>query len=107
MSSNEWIWAIAAIATAGVIVRPFDWPEAIWAVAGAAALLAFGLITPGDALTGIGKGIDVYLFLIGMMLLAEVAREEGLFDWLAAVATKRANGSPTRLFLLATSSARW
>ena len=35
-----------------------------------------------------------------MMLLAEIAREEGLFDWLAAVATKRAKGSPTRLFLL-------
>ncbi len=35
-----------------------------------------------------------------MMLLAEVARQEGLFDWLAAVATKRAKGSPGRLFLL-------
>ena len=52
------------------------------------------------AWTGVGKGTDVYLFLIGMMLLAETAREEGLFDWLAAVATQRAKGSPQRLFLL-------
>ena len=37
-----------------------------------------------DALAGIAKGADVYLFLTGMMLLAEIAREEGLFDWLAA-----------------------
>src|ERR1700712_2130242 len=100
MSPNEMIWAIAAVATAGVIVRPFDWPEAVWAIAGAAALLALRLITPGDALTGIGKGTDVYLFLIGMMLLAEIAREEGLFDWLAAIATRRAKGSSRRLFLL-------
>ena len=32
---------------------------------------------------GVLKGLDVYLFLIGMMALAEVARREGLFDWLA------------------------
>jgi arsenical pump membrane protein len=38
--------------------------------------------------------------LFGMMLLAEIAREAGLFDWLAAVATSRAKGSARRLFLL-------
>ena len=32
------------------------------------------------------------------MLLAEVARQEGLFDWLAARAARRAEGSATRLF---------
>ena len=95
-----WTWAIAALATAGVIVRPFGWPEFIWAVAGAALLVAAGLLPWHAALTGVGKGTDVYLFLTGMMLLSEIARQEGLFDWLAALATKRAAGSPTRLFLL-------
>ena len=95
-----WTWGTAALATAGVIVRPFGWPEAVWAVAGALVLVATGLLPVADALKGIGKGTDVYLFLTGMMLLSEVARQEGLFDWLAAVATKRANGSPQRLFLL-------
>ena len=93
-------WVISALATAGVIIRPFSWPEAIWAVLGASALLVLGLIGPQTAWTGVLKGTDVYLFLIGMMLLAETARQEGLFDWLAAVATKRAAGSPQRLFLL-------
>ena len=83
-----------------MIIRPFSWPEAVWAVRARLALLAFGLIAPATALAGILKGTDVYLFLIGMMLLAEVARKEGLFDWLAAVATRRAKGSPARLFLL-------
>ena len=95
-----WTWGIAALATAGVIVRPFGWPEFIWAVAGAAVLVAAGLLSWHDALTGIGKGTDVYLFLTGMMMLSEIARQEGLFDWLAALATQRAKGSPTRLFLL-------
>ncbi|HKV13614.1 MAG TPA: arsenic transporter [Reyranella sp.] len=94
------IWAIAAVATIGVIVRPFGAPEAIWAVLGAAILVATGLISFQDALTGIGKGTDVYLFLFGMMLLAETARAEGLFDWAAAHATRRANGSAGRMFAL-------
>ncbi len=100
MSSHLLTWLVCAIATAGVILRPFDWPEAIWAVAGAVLLVALQLLQPQDALTGIGKGVDVYLFLIGMMLLSEIARQEGLFDWLAAVAAKRAKGSASRLFLL-------
>ena len=100
MSSNVAIWIVAAVATAGVIIRPFDWPEAIWAVVGASLLVILGLLPPQDALLGVEKGTDVYLFLFGMMLLAEIAREEGLFDWLAAVATRSAKGSAGRLFLL-------
>jgi arsenical pump membrane protein len=93
-------WCISAIAMAGVIVRPFRWPEAVWAVAGAGTLVLLGLVTPEMALEGIAKGTDVYLFLAGMMLLSETAREAGLFDWLAMQAARRARGSPKRLFLL-------
>ncbi len=93
-------WSIIIPATAGVIVRPFRLPEAIWALAGAVALVGFGILPWGDALGGIRKGLDVYLFLIGMMLIAELARREGLFDYLAAVAVEHARGSPQRLFLL-------
>src|SRR3984885_14268767 len=93
-------WVISAVAAAGVSLRPFSWPEAIWAVAGAAVLVVLHLIGPEVAWTGIVKGVDVYLFLTGMMLLSETARQEGLFDWLAALATKGARGSASRLFLL-------
>lgn len=94
------VWAIAALATAGVIVRPWGWPEAIWAVAGAMLLVVLGLLPSGDALAAIGRGTDVYLFLIGMMLLAEVARQEGLFDWLAAHAVGWAHRDGRRLFAI-------
>ncbi|WP_445191541.1 arsenic transporter [Sphingomonas sp. Tas61C01] len=93
-------WAICAVATAAVIARPFRWPEAIWAVAGAAALLLFGLLPLPLAAGAVAKGLDVYLFLIGMMLLSEVARAEGLFDWVAATAVIHAGGSTARLFAL-------
>ncbi|MCJ2141944.1 arsenic transporter [Methylobacterium sp. E-066] len=100
LTPNLATWGIAALATLGVIVRPFSWPEAIWAVLGAALLVVLGLLPWQIALDGVSKGTDVYLFLVGMMLLAEIARKEGLFDWLAGLAVRAAKGSPTRLFLL-------
>ena len=90
-------WSIAAFATSGVILRPWGLPEAIWAVVGATALVVSALLPWQDALAAVSKGTDVYLFLTGMMLLAEVARREGLFDWLAVQATEAAKGSPARL----------
>lgn len=93
-------WIIAALTALGVICRPMGWPEAIWAILGAALLLTFRAISPVDAWHGALKGLDVYLFLAGMMLLSELARKEGLFDWLAAIATAHAHGSPRRLFAL-------
>lgn len=100
ITANAATWAISAAATAGVIVRPFRLPEAIWAVAGAALLLMLGLMPATAVLGAVGKGMDVYLFLIGMMLLSETAREQGLFDWVASTAAIHAHGSPTRLFAL-------
>jgi arsenical pump membrane protein len=82
----------------GVITRPRNWPEAWWAVLGAVALVAFSLISLTDALAAVEKGNDVYLFLIGMMILAELARREGLFDWLASGALRYARGSGNQLF---------
>jgi len=69
-------WTIAALGIFGVIVRPWKLPEALWALLAAAALLAFGLIPIAEAGKAVLKGTDVYLFLIGMMLLAEFARHD-------------------------------
>lgn len=98
--ANLATWSIAALSILGVIVRPGTLPEASWAALGAAALVLFSLISPTDAMAAILKGTDVYLFLVGMMVLAEVARQEGLFDWLAAYAVRHAEGSPAKLFSL-------
>jgi arsenical pump membrane protein len=94
------IWAICALATLGVLIRPFQWPEAIWACLAAVALVLFGLLPAAAAGQAVGKGLDVYLFLTGMMLLSETARREGLFEWVAAFAVNNAARSPRRLFLL-------
>ncbi|HKR43167.1 MAG TPA: arsenic transporter [Paraburkholderia sp.] len=100
MTSPLLSWSIVAAATAGVITRPFKWPEAVWAVSGAILLVSLRLLPVELAFKAVGEGMDVYLFLVGMMLLSEVGRREGLFDWVAGIAVNRSRGSPRKLFLL-------
>jgi arsenical pump membrane protein len=100
MLFNSAIWVITTVAALGVIARPWNWPEFVWATAGAAILVMFSLLPWREAAAAIGRGTDVYLFLIGMMLLSEVARKEGLFDWLAIQAVRHSRGSAKRLFLI-------
>jgi arsenical pump membrane protein len=98
MTPDGVILGIAAAATAGVILRPFRIPEYVFALGGAVVLVGSGLLPWPLALAAVLKGTDVYLFLIGMMLLAGLATREGLFDYLAALAVRDARGSARRLF---------
>ena len=100
MNTTTLILAVAGLSTFGVIARPLRLPEYVWAVTGAAILVAFGLLSWRDAVAAAARGTDVYFFLIGMILLSEVARQEGLFDWLAVYAVRHAKGSARRLFLI-------
>lgn len=94
------VWSIAGGTIAGIVFRPRNWPEAVWACLGAGLLVVCRLLPVRAALSALAKGSDVYFFLAGMMLLAELARRGGVFDWLAAIAVRRANGSGVRLFAL-------
>ncbi|HEY8298600.1 MAG TPA: SLC13 family permease, partial [Candidatus Baltobacteraceae bacterium] len=93
-------WIICAAALVAILIRPRAIAEWVWAVAGAIALLASTLLPLGAAAGAVERGFDVYLFLVGMMALSELARAEGVFDWLATRALAAARGSRTRLFVL-------
>lgn len=94
------VWIIAALTIAGVWWRPGGIREVWWAVTGALLLIVFRFLPLEDAGRAAWSGKDVYLFLTGMMLLAEMAKRQGLFDWIAASAARAAGGSSRRLFLL-------
>ena len=98
--TNWGIWAICVVSIAGVLLRPRNVPEWVWALGGAALLVLLRLLPARAAIGAAGKGVDVYLFLAGMMLLAELARYEGVFDWIAFHAVGAARGSRVRLFAL-------
>ncbi|MDQ6827083.1 MAG: SLC13 family permease, partial [Candidatus Eremiobacteraeota bacterium] len=91
---------MCAATVLAIIVRPKQIHETIWAGLGAVALVALGLVSVRGAAEAIMSGRNVYLFLIGMMLLAEVARRERIFDWFAARALHHANRSRSKLFNL-------
>jgi arsenical pump membrane protein len=93
-----WIVSIASIIC--MLVRPLKIAEAYWACGGAFLLVVMRLVPSQTATSAIKQGGNVYFFLAGMMVLAELAREEGVFDWLASGAAKHSKNSPARLFLL-------
>jgi arsenical pump membrane protein len=94
------VWLIAALTIGCMLARPWKIAEAWWAAGGAALLIGCRLLPWHSAVLAMGKGLDVYLFLAGMMLLSELARREGVFDWCAALAVAHARGSQARLFFL-------
>jgi arsenical pump membrane protein len=91
---------IVGVSIVLMLIRPRGIPEAYWIGGGTLLLILLRLVPLKLAGNAVAEGLDVYLFLVGMMLLSELAREQGVFDWLASVAVRGANGSCTRLFTL-------
>jgi arsenical pump membrane protein len=100
MFSDSLIWIISLASIVCVLLRPREIAEAWWACGGALLLVVTTLIPLSQAGSAVLKGVDVYLFLLGMMMLSELAREEGVFHWIAEVAAAHARRSPRRLFVL-------
>lgn len=94
------IVAIVALSILLMLLRPRRIAEAYWVCGGALLLIGLQLIPLRVAWGAVREGTDVYLFLTGMMLLSELARIYGVFDWLASAAAGHARGSSNRLFTL-------
>jgi len=91
---------IVGISIVLMLVRPRDIPEVYWIAGGVLLLLLLRLVPLNLAGRAAAKALDVCLFLIGMMVLSELAREHGVFDWISSVAVRSARGSCSRLFAL-------
>src|ERR1700761_1822017 len=98
--SHLLLLAISALSILLMLVRPRNLPEVYWVGAGATLLVLLRLIPLKLAGKAVAEGSDVYLFLIGMMLLSALARDNGVFDWVASESIQTAKGSCARLFLL-------
>ena len=93
------IWIISLIGIALMLLRPRGIAEWIW-ISGTAVLLVLTRLLPlSGAIAAVREGVEVYLFLAGMMLFSEMAREEGVFEWVADSAVRHAGDSPRRLFI--------
>jgi arsenical pump membrane protein len=91
---------VVAVSILLMLIRPWNIPEVYWICGGVLVLIGLRIVPLDLAGRAVAEGMDVYLFLIGMMLLSEMANENGVFDWLSSVAVRRANRSCSRLFVL-------
>lgn len=91
---------IVALSILLMLIRPRGIAEVYWVGGGALLLVLLRLVPIKLAGRAVAEGLNVYLFLIGMMLLSELARRHGVFDWLSSVAVRGSRGSCSRLFLL-------
>ena len=92
--------AIVGLSILLMLIRPRNIAEVYWISAGAVLLVLLRLVPLSLAGKAVAEGSDVYLFLIGMMLLSALASQNGVFDWVSSVAVRGAHGSPARLFTL-------
>src|SRR5271168_2651210 len=94
------VWIISFLTIALMLLRPWKISEAFWVGGGALLLVLLRLIPLHVAGHAVAEGADVYLFLAGMMVLAQLGQTHGVFDWLATVAIQHAKSSRARLFVL-------
>ena len=92
--------AIIALSLGLMLIRPRNIAEVWWVTSGVGLLLLLRLVPLRLAGRAVAEGSDVYLFLTGMMLLSELARVHGVFDWISSLAVRKAGHQCSRLFLL-------
>lgn len=95
----ELIFALVALAVVLVfaLARPEGWPEAVVAIPAAGLLIAFGVITPDDALAEVNRLLPVVGFLAAVLVLAHLCDDEGLFHAAGTLMARASRGDSRRL----------
>jgi arsenical pump membrane protein len=81
-----------------MVVRPRRCNDAWWTMLAAAAMLAFGLVTPHEAFASILAGKNALLFLLSLLALSLLVSKSGFFDWAAIRCARLAQGDAHSLY---------
>ena len=84
---------------AGIVVRPRGLSEAWVALGGAAILLVGGYLQIGEVPRVLAAQANVYGFFLGLMTIAALAEQAGVFDLFSTLIARLAGGSGFRLYL--------
>ena len=81
-----------------ILLRPRGMHEAWATTIGGALMLVCGLETPRQAGQTVAQGGDVLLFLLALLLLSDLLRASGFFEWAAVHAARAAGGDGRALY---------
>ena len=96
------VLAITTFVVAYALIASDRVNKTFLALAGAAIVVGFGVVSSDDVFFSRETGIDwdVVFLLLGMMIIVSVLRQTGVFEYIAIWAAKRAKGSPLRIMIL-------
>jgi arsenical pump membrane protein len=99
--------AVAALlALLGVaFVQPPGWVEALAGLGGAAVVVGTGAVSPDGALDQVRLLLPVVLFLVAILMVAEMCAAEGVFRAVGGIVARAGRGSPRRMLLLTFAAA--
>jgi arsenical pump membrane protein len=89
---------LTAVTVALVLARPRGLPEGVGAALGAIAAVVLGVVPVQEAAGAVGSRWNVLLFFAGLMAVAGLADEAGVFAMVGRLAVGLARGSPARLY---------
>ncbi len=81
-----------------VIIAAEWWHKTVAALIGGLLMILLGVLSQEEAFEAVDW--NVIFLLAGMMIIAHITAETGVFQWLAIRAVKLADGRPTRLLVL-------
>lgn len=81
-----------------VIIAAEWWHKTIAALVGGLLMILLGVLSQEEAFAAVDW--NVIFLLAGMMVIAHITAETGVFQWLAIRAVKLADGQPMRLLLV-------
>jgi Na+/H+ antiporter NhaD/arsenite permease-like protein len=96
------VLAVTVFVVAYALIASDRVNKTLVALAGAAIVVAVGVVGSDDVFYSHETGIDwdVIFLLFGMMIIVSVLRQTGVFEYIAIWAAKRANGRPLRIMIL-------
>jgi len=91
--------AVMLAVLAGIMLRPGNVSEAWVALGGATLLVAGGYLPIGDVVGILVKEANVFGFFLGLMTIAALADQAGVFDLMATLIARRAGGNAFWLYV--------